>query len=261
MKEGPQEVLVGGVLVALLVPWAVTTLLWLGNPLLLPSDLFQFSVFALVFTRTLLYVGIPELRRLSWGATIILFSGDSLILPAAGVLSVVTGSSSEFAFASSYVASWFSASLVVYPPVAAYVIANAFRARGRLAFVLPAAACCYTISTLVMIAIESPVAPHGLTGILGSALVGIRHPVLPSGWTLEVITFSGAILFVSLAAYAVIGRRDAEWRLAPQLSLGVVGAIGALAWLMALPHLSPLLLFGLPTLVVLSVVWVTSRGS
>jgi len=261
VRAGTQDVLMGGALVALGLPWAATTLIWLGTPLLLPSDLFQFAVFALVFSRTLLYLGIPRLRKLSWGASVVLFSGDFLILPAAAAVSVVTGNQSQLALASSYIASWFSASLLVYPPVAAYVIANAFRAKARLAFVLPAAACSFTVSALVLVAIESTAVPQGFTGVLGMALAEIRHSILPPEWALGAITCCGAILFVSLAAYAVIGRSDANGKLAPKLSLGVAGAFALLVWILAMPHVGPVLTLGAPTLVIVLVIWVASRES
>ena len=261
MKIRTQDFLAGGALVALVPPWAITTLLWLSTPLRLPSDLFQFAVFSLVFSRTVLYLGSPALRRLSWGATIILFSGDILIFPAAALLSAATGSSLEITFANSYIASWLSASLIVYPPVAAYAIISALREKERLAFALPAAACCFTISTLVMTAIESAPGPRGLSGVLVSSVAGVRHPVLPAGWTLGIITFCGAILFVSLAVHALTGRLDGERRLAPQLSLGIAGALGLFALIPALTRIGPLLALGVPTLVVVSVIWVASHGS
>jgi len=261
MKTGVQDILAGGALVALVLPWAATTLLWLDTPLLLPSDLFQFAVFSFVFSRALLYFGSPALRKLSPGASIILFSGDILIFPAAALLSAATGSSSEVAFASSYTASWLSASLLVYPLVAAYAIIDSLRNRARIAFVLPAATCCYTISTLVMTAAVSTAGPNGLNGIVVLAIAGVRHPVSPAGWALGVITCCGAILFVSLAVYAVTGRGNVDRRLAPQLSLGVAGALGLFAWIPALSRLGPLLALGVPTLVVVFVMWVASRES
>ena len=261
MKGRTHDVLMDGALVALGLPWAATALIWLGTPMLLPSDPFQFAVFALVFSRTLLYLGIPRLRRLSWGASIIFFSGDFLMLPAAGAVFVATGSQSQLAFASSYIASWFSASLLVYPPVAAYVIAIAVRQRARLAFVLPAAACSFTTSTLVLVAIESTTVYQGFTGVLGMALAGIRHPILPPEWALVVITCCGAILFVSLAAYAVAGRSEVNGKLTPKLSLGVAGAFMLLVWVLVFPRVDPLLILGVPTLVIISVVWVASRES
>jgi hypothetical protein len=261
MNLSARDVLVGGALVALVLPWAITTLLWLGTPLFVPSNIYQFAVFSLVFSRALLYLGTPTLRKLSWGASIILFSGDILIFPAATLLSVITGSQSLVVFAVSYTASWFSASLLVYPPVAAYAIIGSLRERGRLTYVLPAAACCFTFSTLVLVAIESSAGSPGLNGLLGLALAEARRPVPPPGWTLGVITGCGAILFVSLAAYAVTGRSDFGERLAPQLSLGIAGALGLYAWILALPKLGPLLVLGVPTLVLVSVIWVATRGS
>jgi len=261
MKAFAKDVLAGGALVALVIPWAVTTLSWLSTPLRLPSNPFQFAVFLLVFSRALLYLGSPALRRLSLGASIILFSGDILVFPAAALLSAATGSSSEVTLASSYTASWLSASLLVYPPVAAYAISSALRKRARLAYVLPAAACCFTISTFVMIAIESTAGPHGLNGVFVQAVVGVMHPVLPPGWAPGVITSCGAILFVSLAVYAVSRSSDFDRRLAPQLSLGVAGVLGLFAWIPALSRLGPLLVLGVPTLVIVSVVWAASRES
>jgi len=261
MKARAADVLAGGVLIALVIPWAATILLWLGTPPLLPSNLFEFAVFCFVLGRALLYLGSPALRKLSWGASIILFSGDMLIFPAAALLSFATGNSLEVAFASSYTASWLSASLLVYPPVAAYAIIEAIREKARLTFVLPAAACCFTISTLVMIAVESTAGSHGLNGILIEAIVGVKHPVLPAGWALEVITFCGAILFVCLAVHALTGGGNMERRLAPQLSLGVAGALGLYVWIPALPRLGPLLALGVPTIVIVSAMWVVSRGS
>jgi len=261
MNAGARDVLAGGVLVALVIPWAATILLWLSTPLLLPSNLFQFAVFCFVFSRALLYLGSPALRKLSWGASIILFSGDMLIFPAAALLSYATGSSLEIASASSYTASWLSASLLVYPPVAAYAIVHAIRDRARLTFVLPAATCSFTISTIVMIAIESTARAHGLNGVLIQAIVGIRHPVSPAGWSLDVITGCGAILFVSLAVHAIAGGSNLRRRLAPQLSLGVAGALGLYVWIPVLPRLGPLLALGVPTLAIVSAMWVASRGS
>ncbi len=261
MKGGTQDVLMGGALLALVLPWAATTLIWLGTPLLAPSDLFQFAVFALVFSRTMLYLGFPRLRKLSWGASVILFSGDFLMLPAAAAVSLVTGSQSQLAFASSYIASWFSASLLIYPAVAAFVIANALRQKARLVFVLPAAVCSFTITALVLVAMGSTAASQGFTGVLGAALAGIRHPVLPPEWALVITTFCGAVLFVSLAAYAVVGRSDTDKELAPKLSLGVAGAFGLLVWILALPRVGPVLTLGVPTLVIISVLWVASRES
>jgi len=261
MKVGARGVLVGGVLIAIVAPWAATVLLWLGNPRLIPSDVFQLAVFTLVFSRALLYLSYPMVRKLSPGASIILFSGDILILPAAILLSVVTGGRSEVAFAISYIDSWFSASLIAYPPLVAYGIVDALRGRGRLAYVLPAAAFCFIISTLVMVAFETYAGLPGLNGIMGMAIAEAKSPAPPLGWTLEVITGCGAILFVSLAAYAVAGRREAEGMLASKVALGVAGAFGLFAWIQALPRLDPLLGFGLPTLVVVSVIWVASRGS
>ena len=261
MRVGAQGILVGGAMFALVLPCAVATLLWLGTPLLLPSDPFQFAVFTLVFSRGLLYLGVPRLRKLSWGASIILFSGEFLMLPVAVVLSAVTGNLSEVAFASSYFASWFSASLLVYPPVAAYAIAVGFRERARLAFVLPAAACCFTTPTVIIVAIQSAGGSHGLTGVLSLVLSGLRRPFLPSGFASGLVAICGAILFASLFAYAVSGRSGASGKLAPQLSLAVAGAVGLLVWVLALPHLEPWLVLGIPTLVIVSAVWVSTHGS
>jgi len=259
MKAGTQEVLMVGAIVALVLPWAASTLTWLGTPLLLPSDFFQFAVFALVFSRTLLYLGVPSLRKLSWGASIVLFSGDFLILPAAAAVSVATGSQTELAFATSYIASWFSASLLVYPPVAAFVIASAFRENARLAFVLPAAACSFTTSALVLVAIESTAVTQGFAGVLRMALDEIRRPVLPPEWAQGVVTICGAILFVSLAAYSVLGGSDADGKLAPKLSLGVAGALGLLVLILTLPGVGPVLSLGVPTLGIVLVIWGASR--
>lgn len=259
MRVGVRDILAGGASVALVLPCAAATLLWLGTPLLLPSDPFQFAVFTLVFSRGVLYLGIPRLRRLSWGASITLLSGEFVMLPVAIVVSVVTGSQAEVAFALSYIASWFSASLLVYPPVAVYAIVAGLRERARLAYVLPAAACCFTTSTLIMVAIPSAAGSHGLTGVLGLALAGLRHPFLPPDLTLMFVACCGAILFASLFAYAAIGRGGVGGRLAPQLSLAVAGAVGLLAWVLALPRSEPWLTLGIPTVVIVMVLLVSTR--
>ena len=232
---------------------------WLGSPGLLPSTALEGGMFALMLLRVALFLGIPRLRRMSTWNLIILFSGDVLILPVAGTASLVTGDQSLADFGRALMASWLSLAFLLLPSLAAFLVVRAIAQNSKLSYVLPAAAGCFGISSLVLEALVANSGSGGLQGVMGLAFAVLKKPIIPLQWTSELLLWSGVLLFASLAAYSVTASGRVEEVIAPKLTMVVSGVLVLIAWILVVPPRGTLVTLGLPSAVIVGILWVMTR--
>lgn len=230
---------------------------WLQNPGLFPSTPIEGAVFALALLRGALYLGVPRLRRMNPSNVVVLLSGDVMVLPVAIALYLLTGDYAFDSFGGQYLASWLSAALLVYPPIAAYAVAGGMKRRSRLAVVAPGAAGIFALSTSVMVRIGGTAGGQGLSSVARWTL-GVQNgqPQMEPGVSLVVLGCS-ALLFVSLVSYSVAGGPGG--RLVPQLAVGVVGVAVALGWEWLVPGVQLWLAYGVPAAAMVGLAWVLAR--
>ncbi len=260
MKGSVTDFVAAGAVIGLGLPWLASVLAWLAAPGLLPATAVEEGVFALVLFRALLYFASGRIRRMNAGKAVIMFSGDVLILPACALGYVATGDPSYGAFGREFLASWLSAGILVYPSVGALGISISVRSRARLASIIPASAIGLGASGLVLESIGAGAASAGFEGVAGLALDALRKPLVPLAGASELLAVCGSVLFASLAVYSAAVSGAFPERLSSRLLVLVGGGAAALAWLVLAPPLGAWTVIGLPAVVVVSAVWVMTRG-
>ena len=253
--------------VGLAVPFAAALAYWAGGPGLLPADEIQLIVFASIVLRAVIFLGSPRVRRLGGGALVVFFSGDIFILPMGAAAYLITGDAAYGGPLREFLASWLSSSLLVYPGIAGYLSVRSMAKRARLAYVLPTMAAVFGVSTMVVLALSSAswgivnlAAPRGLVDVSGSVLNNLRSPGTASLVAEEVTLGGGVLLFFGLALYSVTASDLGGRRLVSELALCILGMSALVLWVVAFPPMAPWLKLGLPTAMIVSIIWVMTRG-
>ncbi len=259
MNRGAPFLMMSGSGAALGALCAAEFAAWLGNPGLLPSTPLELGVFGTVLLRLGLFLGIPWLRGMNLGNTIVLFSGDVLLFPFAMAGFLLTGDPGYTEFGKAFLSSWLSSGLIVYPALASFFVVRAMGRHSRLASVLPAAAGCLGVSSLALGTFAGGSGTGGLQGVAGLAFAGLKVPISPSPATYALLLLGGALLFASLAAYSITCPGRVGGRLAPRLALCVAGFLALIAWILVVPPVGAWATLGLPAAAIVGMVWVLTR--
>lgn len=261
MKSDGTMILAVGTGIGLGVPFLAAMLAWLSNPALLPSSPLEDVVLTFIVVRSLVYLGVPFVRRLDAGKSAIFLMFDILLFPLSSVAVLLTGESAFGQFGGAFLAVWLSSAILVYPAMGAVLIARSVKRRVRLSYVLPSAVATFGISSLVLDALGGGAGTGGLAAVVQGTLGGLRKPTMPVPWATDLTTGCGAILFAALAVYSITSSRRTDSRLTAQLSIFVLGAVVLFAWLFASAPQAGWEVLGVPTAVIAGLVWVSTRES
>jgi hypothetical protein len=248
-------------LAAALVPLYVLTLgEWASRPGLFPIGAIEIVVLGMLLFRLLIFLIFPAARRMRMPNLIILFGSDVWVVLLASGLFAATGNLIFAEFSRQFSSAWVGAAPIVYPLLAIFLLVRSVGQRGKLFYVLPAASAIYGLLSLLTAAMIIGDGTGGLGGVTSQILGALKGTVGPLVGS-RVLPFSGAIVFASLATYALVGiqeRHGGEW-VAP-LALGIIGTALMVGWAaVTLPAGEAWITMGVPALLLVGATWSMTR--
>jgi len=204
---------------------------------------------------------LKRLRRASVGLIADLFSLEVFAFPVLGGLYLYYGNQSFLSQALAVMTAWPAALICVVPVFVIYKLVSIMRNGGRLVHLVPPAVAFFALLAFVASATSSVSAPVGLAGLSQTLFSYPLHAhsiaITPQ------VEVAGIPTYVTLLVYAATqgaggistGRNSA-------LLLALVGTLIAicLAFLAAYVEVDPLLAFGVPGSVILTVIWWIARA-
>ncbi len=224
-----------------------------------PTSLLEAVVLATMVLRLAAVLSVGRLRRAKVSLIVDIFAIEVLIIAGLLVVYILTRVPQYLSLLTSIALAWPAALLLVFPPFALYRFASSMLHRASLSSVIPSA-----IGLFALLVIPAEVATltssvGGLSGV-SRLLLQVLLGQARSAALVPEITFTGLVLYLALTFY-VITQGDGGGRLGA-LIVAVVGSVVALGWsaLGSLLTEDLLLLFAVPGLAIIGLIWWTTRG-
>ncbi len=228
-----------------------------------PTDLIGETVLAAMLVRLAVVMSVKRLRRGRIWQIIDIFALEVLLIAGLLVVYILTRQQVYLSTLTGIALAWPAALLLVFPTFALYKFASVLLEHGNFYTVIPSA-----IGLFSMLLVPAEVATlsasvSGLSGIsqlLLEVLIGeARSSVLGPE-----VMLTGLLLYIALTFYVVTygdGGGDGQARMGA-LIVAVTGSVAALCWSVAGSVLTDdlLLLFAVPGLTILGLIWWTTRG-
>jgi hypothetical protein len=237
-------------------------LYWLAlNPVFLPASPVEEVVLGTMLLRLLLIFSVRRLRSNTLAA-IDLFTAEVLVLPALILLGLAGGNSQMYLpLIRDILLAWPSALLLVFPAFAVYKVSAMLRRGATLTSLIVSSTSVFVWLILILSATSQTTTEDGLGGMTRLVLAAILNGST-SAATRPIVTVAGVALYVGLVAHSAIGDARASRTLEPLLVFPVLGTAAALAWgfLAGLETSDTVLIYAVPSLVLIAIVWLGCRA-
>jgi len=225
-----------------------------------PTNTVEAVVLGAMVARLAVVMAIPQLRRARASLIIDIFALEVLVIAALIVMYVALRTPVYLTVLTSLALAWPAALLLVFPPFGLYRFAVRMLEGADLSTVIPSAIGLFALLVIPAEVAAVGVRVEGLAGVsklLLSVLVGQTR----SASLMPEVTFTGLMLYIALTFYVITRGDAAADRLAPLL-VAVAGSVVALGWsgVGSLFTDDLTLLFALPGLAILGLIWWTTRG-
>jgi len=240
----------------------VTFLLWFGfSSSFLPATQLEAYILGTAALLMAVILAVGRLRTASVFIVIDILSIEILALPFLAYASFFTGSPVYDDLIKQILFAWPSAVLLVVPAYGIYRVVSSMREGSGLSTILPSAVALFVfLAVLSSSATVTPSGP-GLSGLLATlGSVVLREAAL--GAASPSVAVTGVLLYTLLLLYATFQGREERTDANPILILAVLGTIAALGWGIATSSLlgfAPIV-FGIPGLALVALLWVVSRA-
>jgi hypothetical protein len=250
-----------GMLVAPLAFFYFYFLAWTVKSGIIPAtNTVEAVVLGAMVARLAVVMAIPRLRRARASLIIDVFALEVLVIAGLIVLYVAFRIPVYLSVLTSLALAWPAALLLVFPPFGLYRFAVRMLEGADLSAVVPSAIGLFALLVIPAEVAAAGVRVEGLAGVsklLLSVLVGQTK----TASLMPEVTFTGLLLYIALTFYVVTRSEAATDRMAPLL-VAVAGSVVALSWSEVGTLLTDdlALLFAVPGLAILGLIWWTTRG-
>ena len=224
-----------------------------------PTSMLEAIVLATMVLRLAAVLSVGRLRHAKVSLIVDIFALEVLIIAGLLVVYILTRVPEYLSLLTSIALAWPAALLLVFPPFALYRFASSMLHRASLSSVIPSA-----IGLFALLVIPAEVATltssvEGLSGV-SRLLLQVLLGQARSAALVPEITFTGLVLYLALTFYVITQGDGGDWFGA--LIIAVAGSVVALGWsaLGALLTEDLLLLFAVPGLAIIGLIWWTTRG-
>jgi hypothetical protein len=225
-----------------------------------PTNVVEVVVLATMIARLAVVMTFDRLRRARASLIIDIFALEVLVIAALLVLYIALRTPVYLSVLSEIALAWPAALLLVFPPFALYRFAVRMLEGANLSTVIPSA---IGLFALLVIPAEVATIATGVQGLSGISriLLAVLLGEARSSSLLPEVTFTGLLLYLALTFYVITRGETGTNRLAPLL-VAVAGSLVALGWSVLGSFLTDdiFLLFAVPGLAILGVIWWTTRG-
>jgi hypothetical protein len=225
-----------------------------------PTSLLEDVVLVTMVLRLAVVMSVGRLRRAKVSLIVDIFALEVLVIAGLLVVYILTRVPGYLSLLSSVALAWPAAVLLVFPPFALYRFASSMLHRANLSSVIPSA-----IGLFALLVIPAEVATltssvDGLSGVSRLLLQVLLGQARTAALVPE-ITFTGLLLYLALTFYVITQGEDRGGGVGA-LVVAVVGSVVALSWSVVGSLLTDdlLLLFAVPGLVIVGLIWWTTRG-
>ncbi len=224
-----------------------------------PTSMLEAIVLATMVLRLAAVLSVGRLRHAKVSLIVDIFALEVLIIAGLLVVYILTRVPEYLSLLTSIALAWPAALLLVFPPFALYRFASSMLHRASLSSVIPSA-----IGLFALLVIPAEVATltssvEGLSGV-SRLLLQVLLGQARSAALVPEITFTGLVLYLALTFYVITQGDGGDWFGA--LIIAVAGSVVALGWsaLGSLLTEDLLLLFAVPGLAIIGLIWWTTRG-
>jgi hypothetical protein len=225
-----------------------------------PSNPVEAIILATMTVRLVAMLSVRRLRQAKASLIVDVFAADVLVIAALLAFFAVTRATVYMSVLTTYATAWPTALLLVFPPFAMYRFASRMLAGAGLSNVVPSAIGLFALLVIPaeVATLQTRVQSLGATShLLLSVLLGQAESTV----LLPEITFTGFLFFFALTLYAVTRDEASAGRSGP-LTVAIAGSLVALGWSEAGAYLTDdlFLLFAVPGLTIIGIIWWTTRG-
>lgn len=202
----------------------------------------------------------PRLRRAKASIVVDIFSVEVLVAATLVVFLLVIGVHAFPAFVTEVALAWLPAVLLVLPPYALYRLAVALLENSRLSTIVPLAVGLFSVLVVPAEVATLSQSVAGLSGI-SRLLLEVFLGQARNEFLVPVVTVAGLLLFIALVLHVVSREEVGQGRLS-LLLVAVLGSLATLAWSLLGSILTDntLLLFAVPGLTLIGIIWWGTRG-
>jgi hypothetical protein len=225
-----------------------------------PSNTLEALVLSIQFVKLVAILSVKRLRTTKFTNILNVWAVDILAVPVLIGLTISYGNHSFISLAGEVFLSWASAVLLVFPVFAIYKVFAMVKRNASLATVLPSATFIFALLVFFLAATTQSVPYSGLSGLARVIPSAIRDTSITSS---PEVSVTGALLYLGLITYAVTQWREGvtSCQLDSTLIILLMGTVAALGWAYLAQLLDNALLdFGIPSLVIVTIVWLVARG-
>jgi hypothetical protein len=234
---------------------------WLiSNGVLPGANYIEMAIVVTQLIRLVLVLAVRRLRVASAAQIWDIFALEAFSLPVLFSLYFLFGDPYMVTLVLTILAAWPSALLCVTPVYVIYRLASSALRDGRLTSVVPATVALFTLFSFISYVVSLRPAPGGLaalSSLLFSTLLQMRTINITSQ-----VVFASVPLYLSIAIYSTIqggGVSSARNSALLLVTLGTLIAIG-LAAFAAYIAVFPSLVFGVPGMLLVTIMWWMSRA-
>jgi hypothetical protein len=252
------------VVVGSLLSLYLVVLYWLIlNPAFLPANTIEAIVLGTQLIRLVVILSVRSLRRSAINA-IDIFTAEVLIIPVLFLAVTALGGNGFLPLTGELLVAWASALLIVFPAFAIYKVGEMLHRGARLTALIPSATGAFVLLVLLFSATAQNTATLGASGLAGFArlvLVAILNQATAASIE-PVVTAAGAALYLGLVAYSAVETEHLPRRLDLVLVFPVLGTAAAVAWTLVAGSATTdtMFIFGVPSLVLVAIMWLGCRA-
>ncbi|MDA4134354.1 MAG: hypothetical protein OK441_02150 [Thaumarchaeota archaeon] len=252
------------VVIAPVLSLYLAVLYWLvQDPAFLPANNLEAIVLGTQVIRLVIVLSVRRLRRSSINAIDVL-TAEVLVVPFLFLAGTALGSREYLLLGAGVLVDWGSALLIVFPAFAIYKVGEMLNRGARLRAVIPSATGLFVLLVLLLSATAQSSATLGASGLVGFDRL-VLGAILSQGSAASLeplVTAAGAALYLGLVAYSAIETDHVARRLDVVLIFPVLGTATALAWslLASLATTDTVFIFGVPSLVLIAIMWLGTRA-
>ena len=249
-----------------LVSGAALTLLYLSAVIrgvitgaIFPATSTEAAILGTLLARLLVIMAVPRLRRSS-SLALNIMSAEVLLLPLLVLISLTTADPLYLQLIKEIFFAWPAAFMAVSPLYTIPKLAQRIAVRSSLSTVIPALTSLFALLAFLDLGLGNGASGLGLSNVTKFALLSAAGTNSPSALPAEMIV-TGVAAYASVIFYAL--RRDSGVFFTDSiLGLASLGALLALAWGFVLSYVtaSAQLVFGVPALIMVGLVWGLSRA-
>ncbi|MDA4127508.1 MAG: hypothetical protein OK452_09975 [Thaumarchaeota archaeon] len=224
-----------------------------------PTTSIEVAILGTLLTRLLVILAVPRLRRSS-SLALNIMSAEVLLLPFLVLISLMTTDPLYLQLIREIFFAWPAAFMAVSPLYTIPKLVQRIAVGSSLSTVIPALTSLFALLGFLDLGLSNGAPGIGLSNVTKFSLLSAAGANSPLALPIEV-TVTGVAAYASMIFYAL--RRDSGVPVIDSiLATATGGALLALVWGIVLSYVTPSaqLVFGVPALILVGLVWGLSRG-